>query len=79
MGRSSAPTVARLGGMRQARGPARPVPSLSAGDRVNHDSFGLGSVVRVEGVGPKSMATVDFGGDTGVKRFLLGIAPLEKL
>ena len=36
-------------------------------------------VVRVEGDGDKSMAHVDFGGDTGVKRLLLRYAPLEKL
>jgi DNA helicase-2/ATP-dependent DNA helicase PcrA len=57
----------------------RPVIKLAGGDRVTHDSFGLGSVVRVEGEGDKAMAHVDFGGDTGVKRLLLRYAPLEKL
>ncbi|MCU1536275.1 MAG: ATP-dependent helicase PcrA [Humibacillus sp.] len=57
----------------------RPVISLHAGDRVSHDSFGLGSVVRVEGEGDKSMAHVDFGEETGTKRLLLRYAPLVKL
>ncbi|WP_122263473.1 DNA helicase PcrA [Ornithinimicrobium cerasi] len=52
---------------------------LSTGDRVNHDSFGLGTVVRVEGTGKHTMAHVDFGGETGVKRLLVRVAPLEKL
>ncbi|OLT19636.1 ATP-dependent DNA helicase PcrA [Ornithinimicrobium sp. CNJ-824] len=53
--------------------------ALAEGDRVSHDSFGLGTVVRVEGTGRHAMAHVDFGGDTGVKRLLLRVAPLERL
>ncbi|HSP61243.1 MAG TPA: DNA helicase PcrA [Ornithinimicrobium sp.] len=53
--------------------------ALAEGDRVNHDSFGLGTVVRVEGTGRHAMAHVDFGGETGVKRLLVRVAPLEKL
>ncbi len=56
----------------------REVPSLSPGDRVSHDSFGLGSVVTVEGAGDKAVASIDFG-STGVKRLLLRYAPVEKL
>jgi nucleoside-diphosphate-sugar epimerase len=58
--------------------PAREVPSLSPGDRVNHDSFGVGTVVTVEGVAEKSVASIDFGSE-GVKRLLLRYAPVEKL
>ena len=57
----------------------RPVISLHSGDRVSHDAFGLGTVVRVEGDGDKSMAHVDFGEETGTKRLLLRYAPLVKL
>ena len=72
--------MATLAGRPGVRSPGnRPVITLAAGDRVTHDSFGLGSVVRVEGEGDKAMAHVDFGGDTGVKRLLLRYAPLEKL
>ena len=54
------------------------VPNLSPGDRVSHDSFGLGTVVAVEGAGPNAVASVDFGTE-GVKRLLLRYAPVEKL
>ncbi|NYG55080.1 DNA helicase PcrA [Nocardioides perillae] len=57
---------------------ARPIPSLDPGDRVVHDSFGLGTVVTVEGQGEKSVASIDFGSE-GVKRLLLRYAPVEKL
>ncbi|MDP3967581.1 MAG: DNA helicase PcrA [Nocardioides sp.] len=56
----------------------RAVPSLDAGDRVQHDTFGLGTVVSVEGAGDQAVASVDFGTE-GVKRLLLRYAPVEKL
>ncbi|HYO86567.1 MAG TPA: DNA helicase PcrA [Dermatophilaceae bacterium] len=75
----SVPAVATLAARPGVRSPGnRPVISLSAGDRVSHDAFGLGTVVRVEGAGEKAMAHVDFGGDQ-IKRLLLRYAPLEKL
>ncbi|WP_104106005.1 DNA helicase PcrA [Nocardioides sp. 616] len=58
--------------------PAREIPSLEPGDRVLHDSFGMGTVVSLEGAAEKSVASVDFGSE-GVKRLLLRYAPLEKL
>jgi DNA helicase-2/ATP-dependent DNA helicase PcrA len=58
--------------------PQRPVPVLSAGDRVNHDAFGLGTVVATSGSGEHSQATVDFGA-AGLKTLLLRYAPVEKL
>ncbi|SDS34762.1 DNA helicase-2 / ATP-dependent DNA helicase PcrA [Nocardioides scoriae] len=57
---------------------ARAVPSLDPGDRVQHDSFGLGTVVALEGAGDNAVASIDFGAD-GVKRLLLRYAPVEKL
>ena len=62
----------------RAKGQQREVPSLAPGDRVSHDSFGLGSVVSVEGAGDRAVASIDFGSD-GVKRLLLRYAPVEKL
>jgi len=56
----------------------REIPSLDPGDRVQHDSFGLGTVVALEGAGDNSVASIDFG-DEGVKRLLLRYAPVEKL
>ncbi len=58
--------------------PAREIPSLEPGDRVVHDSFGMGTVVSLEGVADKSVASIDFGSE-GVKRLLLRYAPVEKL
>lgn len=74
------PAVARLAARPGVRSPGnRPVIQLADGDKVTHDSFGLGTVIRVEGEGDKAMAHVDFGGEDGVKRLLLRYAPLEKL
>ncbi|WGL51746.1 DNA helicase PcrA [Nocardioides sp. BP30] len=58
--------------------PAREVPALVPGDRVTHDTFGLGSVVSIEGVADKTVASIDFG-TQGVKRLLLRYAPVQKL
>jgi len=57
----------------------RAVPALTAGDRVNHDKFGLGTVVSADGHGDSAEAKIDFGGDYGVKHLVLRYAPLEKL
>jgi len=51
---------------------------LAIGDRVSHDTFGLGSVVAVAGEGEKAEATIKFG-EYGEKRLLLRYAPVEKL
>ncbi len=61
-----------------AKAQRRDVPSLTPGDRVLHDSFGMGSVVAMDGVGDKAVASIDFGSQ-GVKRLLLRYAPVEKL
>ncbi len=61
-----------------AKAQRRQVPSLAPGDRVIHDSFGMGSVVALEGVADKAVASIDFGSQ-GVKRLLLRYAPVEKL
>jgi DNA helicase II / ATP-dependent DNA helicase PcrA len=58
--------------------PAREIPSLEPGDRVVHDSFGMGTVVAVQGAADKAVASIDFGSE-GVKRLLLRYAPVEKL
>ncbi len=78
--RDQRPAVATLAGRPGVRSPGnRPVVPLTPGDRVNHDSYGLGTVVRTLGEGDKTQAEVDFGGELGVKRFVLRFAPLEKL
>ena len=51
---------------------------LAVGERVSHDTFGLGTVVAVAGAGDKAEATINFG-QYGEKRLLLRYAPVEKL
>jgi DNA helicase II / ATP-dependent DNA helicase PcrA len=76
---SSTPAVARLAARPGVSSPGnREVVHLEPGDRVTHDTFGLGTVIRVEGAGDKAVAHVDFR-DEGVKRLLLRYAPVEKL
>ncbi|GAB7192425.1 DNA helicase PcrA [Kineococcus sp. NUM-3379] len=72
---TAAPAVARLGS-RPASG--KPVISLVPGERVTHDTFGMGTVVRVEGEGERTVAHVDFRTE-GTKRLLLRYAPVTKL
>ncbi|MFI9354655.1 DNA helicase PcrA [Streptomyces lydicus] len=65
-------------GFATRRSPDRQVVALAVGDRVTHDSFGLGTVVGVKGSGDNAEATIDFGGEKP-KRLLLRYAPVEKL
>jgi DNA helicase-2/ATP-dependent DNA helicase PcrA len=51
---------------------------LEIGERVSHDTFGLGTVVAVTGAGDRAEATINFG-SFGEKRLLLRYAPVEKL
>jgi DNA helicase-2/ATP-dependent DNA helicase PcrA len=51
---------------------------LHIGERVSHDTFGVGTVVSVAGEGDKAEATIKFG-QYGEKRLLLRYAPVEKL
>ena len=58
--------------------PDSAIPQLAVGDRVTHDSYGLGTVIALEGAGPNAVAKVDFGTD-GTKRLLLRFSPVTKL
>ncbi|THA24901.1 DNA helicase PcrA [Streptomyces sp. RKND-216] len=71
--RRAAPT-----GFATRRAKERQVVALSVGDRVTHDTFGLGTVTAVRGGGDNAEATIDFG-DEKPKRLLLRYAPVEKL
>ena len=51
---------------------------LEIGQRVSHDTFGLGTVVALAGEGDKSEATINFG-QYGEKRLLLRYAPVVVL
>ncbi len=79
-GMLSSASRARSGpsGFATRRATERAVVALAVGDRVTHDSFGLGTVVAVKGSGDNAEATIDFG-DEKPKRLLLRYAPVEKL
>ena len=62
----------------RATGKKSVVMELAVGERVSHDTFGLGTVVSVSGEGDKAEATINFG-QYGEKRLLLRYAPVEKL
>jgi DNA helicase-2/ATP-dependent DNA helicase PcrA len=53
------------------------VPSLDPGDRINHQRYGLGRILTVEGYGARAQAQVDFGDQ--VMWIVLRHAPIEKL
>jgi DNA helicase-2/ATP-dependent DNA helicase PcrA len=76
---TSAPAMAAIAARPGVRSPGnRIVIHLEPGDRVTHDTFGMGSVVAVEGAGEGAVASIDFR-TGGVKRLLLRYAPVEKL
>jgi DNA helicase-2/ATP-dependent DNA helicase PcrA len=56
---------------------AADVPSVQPGDRVNHQRWGLGRVVAVEGAGARAQAQIDFGDQT--MWIVLRHAPIEKI
>jgi DNA helicase-2/ATP-dependent DNA helicase PcrA len=84
-GRSS---FASSSGVKKSRVPSAPPPratgkkstamALVVGQRVSHDTFGLGTVVALAGEGDKSEATINFGA-YGDKRLLLRYAPVTAL
>jgi DNA helicase-2/ATP-dependent DNA helicase PcrA len=51
---------------------------LAVGDRVLHQTFGIGQVRAITGAGDRAEATIDFG-SYGERRLLLRYAPVEKL
>lgn len=57
---------------------SKPIETYGVGDRVNHQKFGLGTVVDVVGSGKQTTVRVDFG-DGVTKRLLVRVAPMEKL
>lgn len=52
-------------------------PRVGAGDRVNHQRYGLGRVIAVEGHGPGARAQIDFGDQT--LWLVLRHAPIDRL
>ncbi|KAE8763156.1 DNA helicase PcrA [Georgenia thermotolerans] len=58
--------------------PEADVPGLDVGDKVTHDSYGVGTVIALEGSGSSAVAKIDFGGGQ-TKRLLLRYSPVTKL
>ncbi|GAA1652878.1 DNA helicase PcrA [Georgenia ruanii] len=58
--------------------PEADVPGLDVGDKVTHDSYGVGTVIGLEGAGSSAVAKIDFGGGQ-TKRLLLRYSPVTKL
>jgi len=54
-------------------------PALKAGEHVSHAMFGEGIVVNCTASGGDQEVTVAFKGEAGIKKFLLSLAPLQKL
>jgi DNA helicase II / ATP-dependent DNA helicase PcrA len=75
-----APASQRLAQRAGVRAPGnRRVPVLSPGDMVTHDTYGLGTVVSLQGSPDDPEAKIDFGGEYGIKHLVLRYAPIEKL
>jgi len=77
----SAPVAGRFGPPRSAPsggGGKRAPVVLAAGDRVNHDKYGLGRVEEVSGVGESAMSLIDFG-SAGRVKLMHNHAPVQKL
>jgi DNA helicase-2/ATP-dependent DNA helicase PcrA len=54
-------------------------PAFKAGEHVSHAMFGEGIVVNCLASGDDHEVTIAFKGEAGIKRFLLSLAPLQKL
>ncbi len=59
--------------------PAEPETELKPGDKVLHKMFGEGMVINTVVANGDVQATVAFDEKTGIKKLLLGMAPLQKL
>jgi DNA helicase-2/ATP-dependent DNA helicase PcrA len=65
--------------LREQQAREKTLMKLHPGERANHDSYGLGVVMSTEGRDDDPDATIDFGGEHGIKRLVLRSAPIEKL
>ncbi len=72
-------TQAALGQKAPQINPLPSRPALKAGEHVSHAMFGEGIVVNCLATGDDHEVTIAFKGDAGIKKFLLSLAPLEKL
>ena len=59
--------------------PADKLPQVAVGDRITHDSFGMGTITEVAGQGEKTQIEVQFKAPHGTKRLVLRYAAITKL
>ena len=55
------------------------VPDYTAGDKVSHGKWGIGTVVSVKGTGNDTELQIAFPAPVGMKRLLAGFAPITKV
>ena len=75
-GAGQAPTPPEAGAAQPAPGGAL---NVSAGDKVKHAKWGIGTVVAVKGTGPDTELQIAFPAPVGIKRLLAAFAPLTKV
>ncbi|MFD7708587.1 serine/threonine-protein kinase [Streptomyces sp. NPDC059786] len=63
----------------RGRAPGPRMTSATAGDVVEHAQFGIGTVVGVQGAGPRATVVVSFGQRKDLKRLQLRYAPMRKI
>jgi DNA helicase-2/ATP-dependent DNA helicase PcrA len=73
------PTASDRGSWKVPERTSTPSLHLEVGDRVNHDKYGLGTVVASDGAGARATVTIDFGSAGTVRLMLIGGVPLTKL
>ncbi len=73
------PTATDRGDWRVPERTLAPAMHLEVGDRVNHDKYGLGTVVASDGAGVRATVTIDFGSSGTVRLMLIGGVPMQKL
>jgi hypothetical protein len=71
--------IARIRTKRERRRQQALKKELKPGDRVTHDSYGLGTVLSAAGEIGDQEAKIDFGSEHGIRHLVLRYAPIEKL
>jgi DNA helicase II / ATP-dependent DNA helicase PcrA len=73
------PTATDRGDWKVPERSLAPSLHLEVGDRVNHDKYGLGTVIASDGAGVRATVTIDFGSSGTVRLMLIGGVPMQKL
>ena len=73
------PTATDRGDWKVPERKLTPSLHLEVGDRVNHDRYGLGTVIASDGAGVRATVTIDFGSAGTVRLMLIGGVPMQKI